>query len=110
MAFRESQPAIFKEVAAVLQANTRSTVAQLQGFVHDLRRIYYNTMETPGGLQDQLLAEFLRNKLGRKMGEIRFGKEPADIAARRQVVMFVMHSGKRNGLFVEFAYVFTPQE
>ncbi|MNQ81398.1 hypothetical protein D3C85_964190 [compost metagenome] len=104
------QPHVFKAMHKVLAGGAKSTATKLLQLVVPLKQAYRDLCEMPGSPADQILADKLRGAMyGVRFAYIRSRNNPEDMKLRRQVMQFGIASGKRDGMYVEFAYVFVPE-
>lgn len=105
------QPYVFKAMHKVLAGGAKSTATKLLQLIVPLKKTYYETGEMPGlTAGDHILAEKLRGAMyGVRFAYIRSRNNEEDLRLRRQVMQFGIASGKRDGMYVEFAFVFTPE-
>lgn len=110
MSYNTTQPEAYKEVTPILQKAARTCVTMLQGIEHKVKRLYHDLGEAPGvGSVDRILADKLRDlATGVKIVYVQSRNNAEDLAIRRQFLMFGVTGGRRNGMYVEFAFVFTP--
>ena len=112
MQYNATQPEQFKLVASILQNAARTRVTELQTIEHKIKRLYHDLGEMPGvGSTDRVLADKLRDlAVGCKIVYVQSRNNGEDLLLRRQFLMFGVTGGKRNGLYVEFAFVFMPHD
>lgn len=110
MSYNATQPEAYKQVTPILLKAARTSVTLLQGIERKLKRMYHDLGEAPGvGSIDRVLADKLRDLAsGFKIVYVQSRNNAEDLAIRRQFLMFGVTGGRRTGMYVEFAFVFTP--
>lgn len=111
MKLDKEQPDVYKAMHKVMMAGAKTIATRLLQTSALLRQNYIDLCETTNTTVDAILADKLRGSMyGCKFRYIRSRNNEEDVALRRQVLQFGINSGRRDGFYVEFAYIFTPRE
>lgn len=111
MKLDKEQPEVYKAMHKVMMAGAKTIATRLIQTGALLRQHYTDLCETTNPAVDAILADKLRGAMyGCKFRYLRSRNSEEDVAMRRQVMQFGINSGRRDGFYVEFAYIFTPKE
>lgn len=111
MKLDKDQPAVYAAMHKVMMGGAKTIASRLLQVNDTLHQNYIDLCESTGGHTDAILADKLRGAMyGCKFRYIRSRNNEEDVAMSRQVLQFGINSGRRDGYYVEFAYIFTPRE
>lgn len=111
MKLDKDQPEVYKAMFKVMMGGSKTIATRLIATGVLLKQNYIDLCETTNATVDAILADKLRGSMyGCKFRYIRSRNSEEDVALRRQVLQFGINSGRRDGYYVEFAYIFTPRE
>jgi len=111
MKLDKAQPEVYKAMHKVMMAGAKTIATRLLQTGDLLKQNYIDLCETTNPMVDAILADKLRGSMyGCKFRYVRSRNNEEDVALGRQVLQFGINSGRRDGYYVEFAYIFTPRE
>ena len=111
MKLDKEQPEVYKAMHKVMQGGAKTIATRLIQTGSVLKLNYTELCEATNPMVDAILADKLRGAMyGCKFRYIRSRNNEEDVALRRQVLQFGINSGRRDGYYAEFAYIFSHQE